>query len=468
MKLTTTDLRKIPHRELRVPDGTTRWTATGVSTDTRTVAGGMLFVALRGLKFDGHRYLADAVARGAAGLVVDVQGAAHAPGTIPVLVVDDTAAALAALATQHRERFDIPVIAIGGSNGKTTTKDMVARVLGTRYTVLATQGNLNNQIGVPQTLFGLDRTHGVAVIEVGTNHPGELAALCRTLKPTHALLTNLGHEHLEFFGSLDGVVEEETMLWRWSDHAKRMPVFVNADDPLVRKAAADLPRRITYGFEARGVRVRGSSLRVNDQGCAFFRFRGGRMRKPADVTLNVPGIHNAQNALAAVVVGLTLRVPVADIVKALGDFRAAGKRMEVLRIGDITVLNDTYNANADSAIAALHTLAATSSNGKRIAVLADMLELGSHSAGEHARVGATAAKLHIDYVLTFGRWAAEISRAATGCTTAHYDQKNMLAEYLAELVSPGDVVLIKGSRGMAMEDIVIFLQQRLETALPAV
>jgi len=468
MKLTIKALRHIPHNELRLPEGTTRWSATGVSTDSRTVTRGMLFVALRGQKFDGHQYLADAAARGAAGLVVDVKGAGRAPRTLPVLVVDDTAAALAALARQHRERFDIPVIAVGGSNGKTTTKDMIARVLAMRYTVLATQGNLNNQIGVPQTLFGLNRTHDVAVVEVGTNHPGEIGALCRVLEPTHALLTNLGHEHLEFFGSLGGVVEEETMLWRWADHGTRMPVFINADDPLSRKAAAGLTRRISFGFAARGARVRGSSLRVNAQGCARFRFRGGRMRKPAEVVLNVPGIHNAHNALAAAAVGLTLRVAPADIVEALESFRAASKRMEVIRIGDVTVLNDTYNANADSAIAGLHTLAATSSNGKRIAVLADMLELGDHSAGEHARVGAAAAELHIDYVLTYGRWAAEISRAAAGCSIAHYDQKNILAEYLAELVSPGDVVLIKGSRGMAMEDILIFLQQRLGTALPAV
>ncbi len=467
MKLTTTDLRRIPHRELRLPESTTRWTATGVSTDTRTVTSGMLFVALRGQKLDGHQYLADAVARGAAGVVVDVRGAAHAPFTIPVLVVDDTTAALAALALRHRERFDIPVIAVGGSNGKTTTKDMIARVLAMRYTVLATQGNLNNQIGVPHTLFGLHRTHEVAVVEVGTNHPGELAALCRIVKPTHALLTNLGHEHLEFFGSLEGVVEEETMLWRWAGHGKGMTVFINADDPLSRKAAAGLTRLISFGFAARGARVRGSSLRINDQGCALFRFHGGRMRKPAAVALHAPGIHNAHNALAAAAVGLTLRVPPADIVEALEGFRAAGRRMEVIRIGDVTVLNDTYNANADSAIAALHTLAATSSNGKRIAVLADMLELGDHSAGEHARVGAAAAKLHIDYVLTYGTWAAEISRAAAGCSTAHYDQKNILAEYLTELVSPGDVVLIKGSRGMAMEDILTFLQQRLGTTSPA-
>ncbi len=191
------------------------------------------------------------------------------------------------------------------------------------------------------------------------------------------------------------------------------------------------------------------------------------MRTPAEIVLNVPGLHNARNALAAVAVGVALRVPPGKIAGALKDFRAPSKRMEVMQIGDVTVLNDTYNANADSAIAALQTLAEVPSHGHRIAVLADMLELGEHSREEHARVGATAAALHIDYVLTCGKWAAEISRAAAGCVTMHYEQKNMLAEYLAELVSPGDVVLIKGSRGMAMEDIVVFLQQRLGMATPA-
>jgi UDP-N-acetylmuramoyl-tripeptide--D-alanyl-D-alanine ligase len=468
MKLTAADLRKIPHRELRVPDGTTRWACSGVSTDTRTVTPGMLFVALRGQNFDGHNFLDDAVARGAAGLVVDVRGGGNAPGNVAVLVVDDTTATLGALARWHRDRFDIPVIAIGGSNGKTTTKDMVARVLAMRYKVHATTGNLNNQIGVPQTLFGIDRNHEVAVVETGTNHPGELATLCKILRPSYALLTNIGHEHLEFFGSLEGVMHEEAMLWRSAERGKEPLVLFNADDPWSQQAARNVRRAISFGFTKRSARVRGQALRLNGAGCASFRFVGGRMRKGADVTLGVPGTHNAYNALAAAAVGLALGVPAPQIVEALGGFRASSKRMEVLEFGGVTVLNDTYNANADSAIAALETLAATATDGKRIAVLADMLELGCQSAAEHARVGTRASELRIDYVLTFGNWAAEISRAARGCESVHYDQKNILAEYLAELLTPGDVVLIKGSRGMAMEDLTTFLQQRLQMKAPAV
>lgn len=467
MKLTIADLRAIAHHELRLPDSGSRWKADGISTDSRTVVPGNVFVALRGRNADGHGFLADAVTRGAVGLVVDARGAEAAPSAVPVLVVEDTTAALGALARRHRDRFDIPVIAIGGSNGKTTTKDMVARVLAARYAVHATRGNLNNNIGVPQTLFGIDRSHDVVVVEVGTNHPGELAALCTIARPTHVLLTNIGHEHLEHFGSLEGVRAEEAMLWRAVERGKEPRVFINADDALSRSAGRGVRRMITYGFARRGVDVRGSLLRLNDRGCASFRFLGGRMRTPVPVSLTVPGLHNGQNALAACAVGIALRVSPAAIAEALGTFTAPSKRMEVLVIDGVTLLNDTYNANGDSAVAALETLAATTTPGKRIAVFADMLELGAHSASEHARVGARASALGIDYVLTYGTWAAEISRAAAGCATVHYDQKNILAEYLAELVAPGDVVLIKGSRGMAMEDIVTFLQQRLGAKTPA-
>jgi UDP-N-acetylmuramoyl-tripeptide--D-alanyl-D-alanine ligase len=468
MKLTLGDLRSVTHRDLRLPQEGKQWTANGVSTDTRTVEEGMLFVALRGQKFDGHDFLADAIGRGAAGVIVDVEGAGKVPSHIPSLVVDNTAVALAQLARCYRDKFDIPVVAVGGSNGKTTTKDMIAQVLGVRYTVHATQGNLNNQIGVPQTLFKLSRNHDIAVIEVGTNHPGELQVLCRAVRPTHALLTNIGHEHLEFFGSLEGVAEEETMLWRWGESAERPTVFINADDAIIQRSARELKKSLTYGFTKRSLRVQGSSLSLNERGCARFRFRGGRMQKPVEITLGVPGLHNANNALAATAVGLTFHVPPAGIADALKNFRASSKRMEALQIGDIQVLNDTYNANGDSAIAGLQTLAATAATGKRIAVFGDMLELGTMSASEHARVGAKASELHVDYVLTYGTWAKHISRAATGCQTVHYDQKNILAEYLAELLSPGDVVLIKGSRGMTMEDILVFLQQRFGAKGPEV
>jgi UDP-N-acetylmuramyl pentapeptide synthase len=278
--------------------------------------------------------------------------------------------------------------------------------------------------------------------------------------PTHALVTCVGREHLEFFGSLDGVAEEETSLWRAAGMAAPV-ALVNLDDPYLKRGRGAGKRRVTFGFTARGAAVKGSALTLDDQACARFRFRGLRMRAPAAVRLALPGRHNALNALAAAAAGLTFRVPPAGIVSALGSFTPSARRMEVVKIDGVTIVNDTYNANPDSMIAAVQTLCAMQVPGKRIAVLADMLELGNQSADEHRRVGEAVRQSAPDYLLTYGDQARLIGDTAKGVIVLHYTQKNVLAEYLAELITPGDAVLIKGSRGMKMEDIVTFLGERL-------
>ncbi len=460
MKLTRTDLRSVPHQVLHPGEGATRWVALGVSTDSRTVEQGQLFVALRGEHFDGHRYLGDVLARGAAGVVVDVRGAAAVPAGAVALVVDDTFAALGALAALYRRKFDIPVIAVGGSNGKTTTKDMITRVLATTYDVLSTEGNNNNHVGVPVTLFRLTKQHDIAVVEVGTNHSGEIATLRDIVQPTHTLLTNIGREHLEFFGNIEGVVQEETALWQSGSATQSMTAFVNADDPYLARSARGLRKVVRFGLRSRAVDVRGSRVQLLPDGGVFFRFIGKNMKTPVDVRLQVPGVHAAGNALAAAAVGLSFRVRPSRIKDALQSYSGSSKRMEVMDAGGVTILNDTYNANPDSMVAALETLAGYPATGKRIAVLADMLELGESAAAEHERIGETVAALKLDYLLTYGSLGRVISRAQGLQTAMHYDQKNILAEYLLELVAPGDVVLIKGSRGMKMEDVVLFLRER--------
>ncbi len=460
MKLTRTDLRTIPHRALHVPAGRERWSAAGVSTDSRTVAPGDLYVALRGEKFDGHAFVRDVLARGAAGVVVDEQGAGALPQDAVALVVEDTYAALRALAALVRGRFTGTVIAVGGSNGKTTTKDMIARVLGTTKNVLCTEGNNNNHIGVPQTIFRLTDTHDVAVVEVGTNHPGEVALLRDVLQPTHVVITNVGREHLEFFGTVEGVAAEETALWAKVPGGKEPVAFVNTDDELLMHAARGRNRAVRYGTKLRTADVRGTRVQLTPEGGVQFRLAGKGITKPVDVLLQVPGEHAAIDALAAVAVGLTLRVPVKRIVEALGGFTASSKRMEVVRAHGVTILNDTYNANPDSMLAALRTLAAYPADGKRIAVLADMLELGEAAAAEHEKIGQATAAMGVDHLLTYGKLGALIARASGSKQAIAYEQKNILAEYLLELLAPGDVVLVKGSRGMRMEDVVIFLQER--------
>jgi UDP-N-acetylmuramoyl-tripeptide--D-alanyl-D-alanine ligase len=465
MNLSGNDLTQIAHIEFRNPGAAKRRAFTGVSTDTRTLQPGNLFVALRGEHFDGHRYLAEAFARGARAAVVEARAETAAVATRPLLVVENSVRALGMLARLYRDRFNIPVIAVGGSNGKTTTKDMIAAVLSTTHTVLSTGGNHNNDIGVPLTLFRLQKKHEVAVVEIGTNHPGELAWLCQVLDPTHGVVTAIGREHLEFFGSLEGVAREEGELYEVLRNRKKGMAFVRADDPAVSSLATGIRRRVTYGFAARRADIRGKDLKLNAEGCAEFLLSLPRSKKPLEIRLGIPGEHSAVNALAAAAVGSAFRVPAKAICGALESIRPSSRRMEVVHLEGVLIFNDTYNANPDSMLAALKTLAATRVRGKRIAVLADMRELGAAGPAEHERVGRAARELRIDYVLTFGPLARRIHESAGTAQALHYDEKNMLAEYLAELIAPGDAVLVKGSRGMKMEDVVAFLVERLRTAV---
>ncbi len=461
MRLTVDDLGKVTHQEFRNRDLLKGKKISGVSTDTRTLKPGNLFIALQGEHFDGNKFVERAFDIGAVAAVVGKDADLAPLSNVPVLVVDDTTQALGELANLYRKKFSIPILAIGGSNGKTTTKDMIASVLQTSYKVLATEGNNNNQIGVPFTLFRLESKHRVAVVEIGTNHPGEIEYLCRILEPTDGLITNIGHEHLEFFHSLDGVAAEEGALFRSLKKKKKLRVFVNADDRLVKAMSKGITNRFTYGLGSRSADVVGRIIDTNETGCVRFEFRGKKMKRAASAQLRIPGRHNAANALAAAAVGLAYRVPPVRIRRALESFRAASKRMEILSINGVTIYNDTYNANPDSMIEALRTLASANVPGKKIAVLADMRELGAVGPEEHARIGREVSKLGIDSLLTFGELARHIHEAANMPTAIHYEQQNVLAEYLSELLAPGDAVLVKGSRGMRMEDVVTFLAERM-------
>lgn len=465
MKLTARDLDTLTHIEFRNRELLKGKKISGVSTDSRKVRGGELFIALKGEHFDGHEFAADVFAKGAVAAIVDASFKADSLPAKPLLVVEDTIHAFGELAHRHRMGFQIPVIAIGGSNGKTTTKDMVSAVLATSYNVLSTEGNMNNHIGVPQMLLRLQKEHDVAVIEIGTNHPGEIDYLCRVLAPTHGLITNIGREHLEFFKSVEGVAEEEAILFDRLKKQKKSVVFVNADDPIVRSKAKGMKHQVAYGIQANRVDVRGKMVAMDVAGRVSLEYVSKKPSKTDVIRLGIPGEHNVMNALAAVVVGLAFKVPAKRIRKVLESFHPTANRMEVLNYEGVLIYDDTYNANPDSMISALRTLASAKVPGKKIAVLADMRELGESAKEEHARVGHEAAQLGIDYVLTYGDLAKSIHDAANVQYALHYEQKNMLAEYLNELIAPGDAVLVKGSRGMKMEDIVTFLEERLHSAI---
>ncbi len=434
---------------------------TGVSTDSRAVRKGEIFIALRGEKVDGHRFVADAVRQGAACAVVEEGAGVDPVPAALTMVVKDTVRALGQIAHIYRRKFAIPVVAVAGSNGKTTTKEMIAAVLRARYRVLVTEGNHNNHIGVPQTLFRLGARHTIAVVEIGTNHFGELAYLCGILDPTHGLITSIGREHLEFFHDLRGAAKAEGELFEYL--ATSGTGFVNAGDEKVAALGRRLRRKISYGFRGRNLQVKGTLVRFDERGCAEFDV-GRRGGKPFRIRLSVPGRYAMDNALAAAAVGLFFRVPAQAIRRALHGFSAVEKRMQIMKAGGVTIINDTYNANPESVLAALETLRDMKCTGKKIAILADMLELGKASAKEHEGIGRSLRPMGVEFLLTYGEMAKMIGTTADVPSKFHYDQKNILSEYAAELLSPGDCVLVKGSRGMKMEDVVSFLLERLERA----
>ena len=459
MNITVKDLKSIPHIVFYNFESLNIKKFSGISTNSRSVKPGELFFAIRGEKFDGHKYVPQAILQGAACAVVDENADRRLWLDFPLFVVKDTVTAFGRLANIHRNKFDIPVVAVAGSNGKTTTKEMIADVLNTQLSVLSTSGNLNNHIGVPLTMFRLTRKHEIAVIEIGTNHFGELKYLCEILNPTHGLITNIGNEHLEFFKDIKGVTKAEGELFQAI--GKTGTGFVNTSDKLVAGVAKTLRRKITYGFSKQKNQIQGRMIKVDNDGCPEFSIKNNN-KKEFKVKLSVPGTQNMMNGLAAAAVGVTFGIKPKNIQRSLNSFTGVGKRMEVIKIGSVTILNDTYNANTDSVISALNTLDAMGCEGKKIVILADMLELGAVSKQEHERIGQIVGELGFEYLLTFGEMAKYIAESGDVKNKIHYDQKNILSEYAVELISAGDIVLVKGSRGMKMEDVVTFIVERLK------
>lgn len=444
-----------------------------VSTDSRAVSPGAIFFALRGERFDGHKFVSDVIGKKAACMVVDgkwYREKREAAANLSLVVVEDTTRALGDLARIYRRKFSMPVIAIGGSNGKTTTKEMAAKVMGKKFKVVKTSGNHNNQIGVPLTIFEFRKYHEAAVVEIGTNHFGEIKRLCEVLEPSAGLITNIGAEHLEFFKDLNGVKKEELDLFDFLKMSNGV-AFVNADDGNI-VGMWNLPgHKFSYGFHSGSSTRRNLSGRffgMDRKGCALFEVKYNG--KTELIHLKVPGIHNAMNALAAAAIGCRYGISLPEIRKSIENYKAFEKRMQIIEAGGVKILNDTYNSNPESAMAAIHWLSVVRTNGKRIAVLADMLELGESSEREHRKIGAEIAKENFDYLFTFGNLASEIAAAAgnhAGSPSPHkletesFDSKQVLSEKLLQIISAGDVVLVKGSRGMKMEDVVAALTGKL-------
>ena len=425
----------------------------GVSTDSRSVAAGELFVALRGERFDGHEFVAAAYERGAAAVVVDAAGAEalrSVAADLPRIVVADTRIALGELAAAWRARFSLPVIGVTGSNGKTTNKEMITSILKAAFgadAVLATQGNLNNDIGLPLTLLGLGAGHKAAVIELGMNHPGEIAYLARIGRPTVALVTNAQRAHLEGMGTLDTIAAEKGSIFSGLDQ-DGVAVF-NADDPwadLWRAQSAHCRRRcFSLGGRAD---VSGQCRTHGLENHIAITADGERI----EVDLALPGVHNARNALGATAAALAAGVPLAAVRQGLADFRGIkGRLQRRAGVHGALVLDDTYNANPDSVRAGIDVLAATV--GRKILVLGDMGEIGEMTGQFHDEIGGYAKSQGVDRLLAFGDSSALAARNF-GTGGEHFRKlEDLVAALLAEL-TPEAIVLVKGSRFMRMERVI--------------
>ena len=429
--------------------------ASGGCIDTRGLEPGDLFFALRGEHTDGHRHLASAFQAGASAAVVCRtwhQETGEQPDG-PVIVVEDPEDAMGDLARAYRKRFSIPVVAITGSNGKTTTKDMTAAVLARRYRVLATEGNLNTRLGVPLTVFGLSKTHEVAVIEMGISEHGGLRTLCEIADPNIGVITNIGPTHLEFLGSVEGVAKAKGELLEYLDESSM--TILNLDDLLLsRERVKAKGRLLGFGIE-KICQFRGEGLVQDQEGCGRFSLQGHCFR------LSIPGRHNVYNALAAAAVGSVLGVSVADAAAALADFRPTSLRSQVEERDGVRLLNDSYNANPASMRSALQTLARISlprEGGRRVAVLGDMLELGPGAPEAHRELGRFAAREGLGALLALGEFAEEVAgggrdEGLPAERSRAFADRDELIEALERFVEPGDLVLLKGSRGMAMEAV---------------
>jgi len=427
----------------------------GYSTDSRTLQPGDLFVPLRGERFDGHDYLAQAVRNGAAACLSEEVVAGL---TIPVVQVRDTLKALGDLAQAVRQRFAGPVIGVTGTSGKTTTKEMLAAILARTGPGLKSAGNFNNLIGVPLTLFGLCEDHRWAVIEMGMSARGEIARLAQVAAPQLGVITNVGAGHLENLGGLSGVARAKGELFIALPPGGT--ALVNADDPQVSQLPlANGVRRVLFGVHPEA-QVRASDILAIDGGV---RFTLHLPETALPVQLPVPGRHNVQNALAAAAAAWVLEVSTADIAAGLAEFRPCPGRMELLHLpGELLVLEDSYNANPLSMGAALDALDDLGRTGRRLAVLGDMLELGPAARDLHREVGTLVAE-RADWLFTLGEMAREIAAGAEAgglppgriFCAATVDE---LVGRLREVLHPGDRLLVKGSRGMRMERVTACLR----------
>ncbi|MCB9850398.1 MAG: UDP-N-acetylmuramoyl-tripeptide--D-alanyl-D-alanine ligase [Phycisphaerales bacterium] len=432
----------------------------GVSTDTRSLRAGELFVAISGPRFDGHDYVAQAAERGAGASVVAEGREGGVRGAL--IVVDDPVTALGRLAAKHRRLCRAKVVAVTGSNGKTTTKSMLAHVLGSQFRCASAEKSFNNAIGVPLTLLGCGRDDDFLVVEIGTNAPGEVATLARLANPDVGIVTSIGDAHLEGLGGRAGVCREKMSLF---EHVRSCGYAVIELDAY--QQAAELPKRSDLYWKTYGVNS-DADVRVTDLATGLHETRATIDGVP--VRLAVPGRHNAVNAAGVFAVCRLLGMEADAIAAALASYRLPDMRLNVIELDGITLVEDCYNANPSSMSAAVALLAEQSA-GRRVLVAGEMAELGAEAGGLHAEIGRRAGEAGIDLVVSIGDMARNITdavRAGRSATeTLHYASADAAADGLRECLRSGDTVLIKGSRSARLERVCAALRDAGARPAPA-
>jgi len=430
-------------------------TVTSICADTRKLQAGCLFIALSGENFDGHEFTRTALEQGAAAVLCERETGCGEKE----LLVDDTHLALLNLAAYYRRLFELPVIGITGSVGKTTTKEMTAAVMQSKFKTLKNEGNRNNEIGLPLTLFNLDGSYEAAVLEMGMTGFGEISCLSKTAAPMLGIITKIGVSHMEKLGSRENILKAKLEIL--DGMRADAPLVLNGDDELLINADTQGHPVYLFGIENEACQFRACGIEQSNTDTSFtVKYSDGEQQ----ILLPAVGKHNIYNALAAFAAGYLMGISPADAAAALAEYVPSGMRQRIKNAKGITFIEDCYNASPDSLRAALSVLGGMKAK-RRIAVLGDMLELGAISEQAHSEAGLCAAKEGVDVLLTYGEKSKQTALKAqeTGVgTVKSFDDKKELAGFLSSMLVPGDAVVFKASRGMGLEDVIKIVYGELE------
>lgn len=424
-----------------------------VTTDSRSVSSGCMFAAIPGSRVDGHDYIRSALNSGA--LCALVQRVPEGC-TGPVIKVPSVRKALQDLAAFYRSQFDIPIIGITGSVGKTTAKEMIASVLSQRFCVHKTEGNLNNELGVPLTIFGLRPEHTAAVIEMGISDFGEMSRLAAIVRPTHALYTIIGHSHLEFLGDRRGVLKAKSEMLPFV--SEKGTVFVNGDDDLLQGMVCSR-KKCTFGL-GKECDVRAEDIKADGNGCTQCTIVCGERK----IRCSIPayGDHMIYAALEGAAVGIALEESSEEIAAGIAQYQTVGHRGRIVKTDKYTIIDDCYNANPTSVASAIRSMGKL--EGRKICILGDMLELGNDADKLHAQIGTLAAESGVSLVLTCGELSKHIAESAKGLGM-HFDSRDELINSLPKLITAGDIILVKASHSMQFDKITAALESMGQNAL---